>query len=464
MTGTSTEIDRALQRIRAEHLFWPAPRAAAQRCRILAVGAKAQARARQHWPDAAILYQPQADLPGVDPDDLEIVYAEGPIMSWAVLGGVGGAADASALLGRTRTRSPWTGETLTLDDALEAQALLRRAAMRARGGARLIGMSRWKRRGLTPFLDGPDGAASASRGAVPVLWGAGAGPPTALRVEDGFLRSVGLGLRHVHPLSLVIAAGRLHFDGSGPTSFDACVASADFTPALLGRARALRQQIVALRLSKYNLGSRASLPDTSGREAVLVPGQVANDASIRLGAQAVRDDGALLAAVRARFPPAFLLYKPHPDTLSGLRDGRLAQQAALDLADAVVEGADIADCLDWADRVATITSLTGFEALLRGKAVTVFGRPFYAGWGLTDDVDPPARSTRLTLDALSAAALLLYASYIDPVTRLPAPPEVAIARLAAARDAAGRPGHRLAMLWRLGISWLLNWRPPGLRR
>jgi capsular polysaccharide export protein len=432
---------------------------------VLAIGEPARERARRVWPDAAILFQQDADPAGVDPDGLEAIYAEGPPARWAVLGGIGPAPadEAAALLTRAVGRSPWTGEALPLDAAVEAQALLRAAAMRARGGARLIGMSRWKRRGLAPFLDGPDGPASPHAGAVPVIWGTAAGPAGALRVEDGFLRSVGLGLRHVHPVSLAIAAGRAHFDGSGPTSFDACVASAEFTPALLARAAALRQRIVALGLSKYNVGQTAPLPKTGGREAILVPGQVAGDASIRLDARAVRDDGALLAAVRRRFPAAFLLYKPHPDTLSGLRRGRLAAREALALADGVVERADIAACLDWADRVATITSLTGFEALLRGKAVTVFGRPFYAGWGLTDDVDPPLRALRLTRDELTAAALVLYPSYIDPATGLPAPPEIAVARLAETRERAHRPGARLRALWGLAVSWLLNWRPPGLR-
>ena len=37
------------------------------------------------------------------------------------------------------------------------------------------------------------------------------------------------------------------------------------------------------------------------------------------------------------------------------------------------------------DELHTLTSLAGFEALLRGRRVVVYGRPWYAGWGLTDD-------------------------------------------------------------------------------
>lgn len=460
-------VAATMAQIRDGALFWPAPRAGARRCRVLAIGDAALAKAREAWADADILVQQSADLAAIEPEGLEAVFATGAVARWALLGGLASplapGESAAALLGHALGVSPWTGEALSLSDALEAQALMRRAAMRGRGRARLIAMSRWKCRGLAPFLQGPDGPPGPDGAGVPVIWGTGEAPDEALRVEDGFLRSVGLGLRHVHPLSLVIAPGRPHFDGRGPNSFDACVAEADFTPALLARAAALRARIVALRLSKYNLPSAETLPDTGGRQAVLVPGQVVTDASIRFGAGAIRDDAALLKAVRARFPTAFLLYKPHPDTLSGLRRGRLAPRAALEMADAVVERADIATCLDWADRVATITSLTGFEALLRGKNVTVFGRPFYAGWGLTEDADPPPRARTLSLDALTAAALLLHASYVDPVTGLPAPAEIVIERLAAQRAEMGGLAPRARALWGLAVSWLLNWRPPGLR-
>jgi capsular polysaccharide export protein len=33
------------------------------------------------------------------------------------------------------------------------------------------------------------------------------------------------------------------------------------------------------------------------------------------------------------------------------------------------------------NEVWTMTSLLGFEALIRGKSVTCLGLPFYCGWG-----------------------------------------------------------------------------------
>lgn len=452
----AARLDALLARIREQTLWWPAPRADARQPRALAYGAAGLRRARQRFDDADIAVDP--DPADIDPARLEAAFGASPQLALRLgFSGIGDVAAARAALSSARGVSPWTGATLSLEQALEAQTLLRDAALRARGPIRAPGLSPWKRRVLRPFLTGPDGPpryrASAPTGRLAV-WGATAAPDTALRIEDGFLRSVGLGLKHAPPLSLAIHPGKLHFDASGPNSFDRTVADAVFTDALRRRAAALRAQTVALRLTKYNLPGAAPLPDAGGRVAVLVAGQVEDDASIRLGAGAIRANRDLLRAARARFPDAFLLYKPHPDTLTGRRPGAVGDAASI--ADAVVIGASAVSCLDWADRVVSITSLIGFEALLRGKAVTCFGRPFYAGWGLTDDLDPPPRARRLTLDELTAAALILYPAYIDPATRLPCPPEIALAALA--REARGwsTPRMRLKRAWRAGLSALFS--------
>jgi capsular polysaccharide export protein len=82
------------------------------------------------------------------------------------------------------------------------------------------------------------------------------------------------------------------------------------------------------------------------------------------------------------------------------------------------------------DEVHTLTSLAGFEALLRGKSVTCYGRPFYAGWGLTEDQVPIARRTgRVTLYELVAGALILYPTYVSRTTGTFTTPERALDEL-----------------------------------
>jgi capsular polysaccharide export protein len=218
----------------------------------------------------------------------------------------------------------------------------------------------------------------------------------------------------------------------------------------------LRDVIVAAGLGKYERGGEA-LPRWGGdRRHLLVTGQVEDDRSVMTGGMGLTNL-ALLQRVRAANPDAFILYKPHPDVEAGHRKGAIANGTAAKLADRLVPDLPIASLIDLADEVHVITSLAGFEALLRGKDVTTYGVPFYAGWGLTRDLGPvPARRTRRrTLDELVALALLVYPRYLDPVTGLPCPAEVVVDRLCS--DAAPATGL-LVSLRRAQGSLAKGWR------
>ena len=170
------------------------------------------------------------------------------------------------------------------------------------------------------------------------------------------------------------------------------------------------------------------MPDLPSGPRVLVVGQVEDDASIRTGAGDIKTNRALLHAARDANPDAVLIYKPHPDVETGLRDGAFD---ASGIADVIADKADIAALLDQVQSLWTMTSLTGFEALLRGVHVTTTGAPFYAGWGLTQDLGdvPPRRRAEVSLAGLVYATLIDYPRYFDPKTGLACTPEVAIRRL-----------------------------------
>mgnify|MGYP001330031758 CR=1 FL=1 len=262
-----------------------------------------------------------------------------------------------------------------------------------------------------------------------------------LRMEDGFLRSIGLGSDLTAPASLVLDTRGIYYDPTGPSDLEHILQNEAFSEKELARARELREQIVALKISKYNLDGADALkiPEDRKSRVLLVPGQVEDDASIQLGTVDVRTNFDLLKAVRAQNPEAFILFKPHPDVVSGNRKGQVPADAARQLADLVVEDASISRCLDVATEVHTMTSLVGFEGLLRGLPVHAFGRPFYAGWGLTVDRHGVHRRTRrLQLDELVAGALIRYPRYMDPDTFAFTTPENIVLRLQRARDGANR--------------------------
>jgi capsular polysaccharide export protein len=362
--------------------------------------------------------------------------------------------------------------------ALEAQA---RAWREDHAGHVAVGMRSWKRTHLNAAFGAmggklrfEDDAATAAADGRPVMVWAGKETEALTaacrlakrplhRVEDGFLRSRGLGAALVPPLSLVLDDLGIYYDPTRESRLDRMIAeAAEMPPGQLLRAERLVSRLIELGLTKYNLGgTRAGLEIPTGRKAVLVPGQVEDDASILKGAGEIRDNADLLRTARRLHPEAYLVYKPHPDVLAGLRAGAVPPDLLADLADAVVADADTADLLAQVDRVVTITSALGFEALLRGVPVTTLGAPFYAGWGLTRDLGPvpPHRTARPSVAALAHAALIAYPRYHDPVTGLPCPPEVALDRLSSGEGLSQAPRLRaLAKLqgWLAGQSWI--WR------
>jgi capsular polysaccharide export protein len=264
-------------------------------------------------------------------------------------------------------------------------------------------------------------------------------------VEDGFLRSQGLGADCVPPLSITVDRLGAHFDPSHPSELELLLQKGEFDEATLARARRVRELIVEAGLGKYERGGEQLDRPQDDRRLILVPGQVEDDRAVLTGGCGLTSNLDLLARVRRQAPEARILYKPHPDVLSGHRRGSVPEELCLRHADEVVSGTAISSLIDLVDEIHVNTSLAGFEALLRGKFVTTYGVPFYAGWGLTRDLGPiPSRRTApRTLDQLVAAALLLYPRYLDPVTGLPCPAEVIVNRLSS--NLGDRPGWLVFM-------------------
>ncbi|MEO0357958.1 MAG: capsular polysaccharide biosynthesis protein, partial [Pseudomonadota bacterium] len=222
-------------------------------------------------------------------------------------------------------------------------------------------------------------------------------------------------------------------------------ASIDLPESAHARAARLIETLTAAGVSKYNVGSTTlpNVPDSSQSPRILVPGQVENDASLQFGGGDVRTNLGLLQAARAANPDATILFKPHPDVEAGLRPGAVPN--ASDWADHVLAGTDPIAAIRAVDSVWTMTSLLGFEALLHGRTVHCLGHPFYAGWGLTQDVARhPRRTPGPTLTGLVHAALIDYPRYFAPHTGRPCPPEFVADHLA--RGATNTQGYGLRTL------------------
>jgi capsular polysaccharide export protein len=310
-----------------------------------------------------------------------------------------------------------------------------------------LGFAFWKQAHVAPLLWGGSepirfvrAESEASAGAIAV-WRAKTPADSVERleqkgaelieVEDGFVRSRGLGADCVPPLSITVDRLAPHFDPSRPSELELLLDNGEFDEPLLARARELRRIVVEAGIGKYGQGIVSLSRPAGDRRHILVPGQVEDDRAVQIGGCGLESNVELLKRVRAEAPDAYILYKPHPDVLAGHRRGMIPERLCLEYADEIVGEVPIGSLIEMVDEVHVNTSLAGFEALMRLKAVTTYGVPFYAGWGLTRDRGPvPSRRTSVrTLDELVAAALILYPRYLDPATGLPCPAEIVVARL-----------------------------------
>lgn len=379
---------------------------------------------------------------------------------------------AAAMIRYTRYVDPVTGLRCEAEQALERLICLRDRADRLSGDWAAVGFAPAKRPPVRRLLNSPKGrvryfwfakaaAAHARATGGKLIWWSGKESPEILaaaqafdgprvRMEDGFIRSRGLGSDFFGALSVALDDQGVYYDPRTASRLETLIETFPVDERKDARARALCAAVVGAGLSKYNLkGSALPAHWPTDKPVLLVVGQVENDKSILTGCGDIRTNSALVKAARADFPEAFLIYRNHPDVTSGNRIG-LLDASAMEEVDAVADDMDIIDLLNACDRLATMTSLSGFEALMRGKPVSVYGRPFYAGWGLTDDrMTFERRTRRASVEQLVHAALIDYPVYVSP-QGWPCEAEDLVAALIAAKDTPlpAPPRGRVNRWWR----------------
>ena len=243
-----------------------------------------------------------------------------------------------------------------------------------------------------------------------------------ISVEDGFIRSVGLGGDLYPPLSLLFDKKGIHYDASKVSDLEDLLQNSKVNYTEKMRAQKILNLIIKLKISKYNLKitKKIDLPENAINKVIIgVLGQVESDNSIIYGVPdntIQKTNFALVEKVRKDYPDAFIIYKPHPDTESGLRAKGERDSDIGDYADLIASKTSLEDLFNKVDRIAVFTSLGGFEALIRGISVITYGLPFYSGWGLTEDklnnhIWAKRRKRRLTVEELTFISLIKYPFY-----------------------------------------------------
>ncbi len=241
-----------------------------------------------------------------------------------------------------------------------------------------------------------------------------------LALEDGFIRSIGLGFEEP-PLSLIVDPVGIYYDANKPSLLENILNSEGWeTNELIDEAEKLKELIVKYEISKYN--SSKPLPEDffdryRGRERVLVVDQTEGDMSVVLGGAGKEDFVRMLESAVEENPRAVVFVKVHPDVIKGKKRGYLTKVKLKDRGILITENYNPIQILKNVDVVYTVSSQMGFEALLLGKEVHCFGKPFYAGWGLTKDTKViPRRKKRRSVIELLAASYILYPKYMNPYT------------------------------------------------
>lgn len=344
--------------------------------------------------------------------------------------------------------NPANGQSGSIFDVIDHLARLRQREIGLSGRVFALSMPRWRRAAVTTFLKTlgnsvvfiSDTAQAAKLGIrrtdKVAVWGnenwTGADSLceqfgcSKVVIEDGFIRSVGLGSDFVPPVSLCVdtSDGGIHYAVTRESGIERILISGDMlTPRLTERARSLRARIVELGITKYNVDSNdvgLTIHRKDGQKLIFVVGQVEGDVSIAMSHGEIKTNIDLLKTVREANPEAFIIFKPHPDVVAGNRIGGVSRAELLKLCNHIEVKASSLSIIDACDEVHVITSQVGFDAVIRGKRVFVYGTPFYAGWGQTRDLAPEyafrRRGVYRTVDELVAAALILYPTYVNPET------------------------------------------------
>ena len=239
------------------------------------------------------------------------------------------------------------------------------------------------------------------------------------RVEDGFIRSLGLGSDKTKPLSLVIDNDSIYFNPKKQSKLENIIFEkhGKYSEEELKQSEELILKIINNKITKYNFieyDKKINIEIDKTKKVILVIGQVEDDMSIKLGYEGKVDNLKLLEVADKENPNCNIIFKPHPDIFKGNRKNTTSIEEYKTIAKIAPENMTLHDLIDLSDHIYTITSLAGFEALLKGKIVTCLGAPFYSNWGLTDDrqIVKRRRNYQLSIQELFYTAFVVYPQYL----------------------------------------------------
>lgn len=241
-------------------------------------------------------------------------------------------------------------------------------------------------------------------------------------LEDGFIRSIGIGLSGQPTLSIVFSKNSSYYDATKSTSFEQFLNS-DFELNDTKKTEVFNSinSIVKNKISKYNhVPSRAYHIGRPGFKKLLLIDQRFGDSSVTLGNGSPEIFDNMLTDAINNYADYDIIIKQHPDSISGLKSSffnneKLSFVSKVDNVFVIDFEMNPYDLLNQVDEVFVCSSGMGFEALLAGKKVTCYGTPWYANWGVTIDKQTCVRrNKKRSLEDLFYVAYMKFARYYLP--------------------------------------------------
>ncbi|AYY80152.1 capsular polysaccharide export protein, LipB/KpsS family [Proteus vulgaris] len=242
-------------------------------------------------------------------------------------------------------------------------------------------------------------------------------------IEDGFLRSLYSFVANVPAelksgISFTVDTKGFYFDATTETDLEIMLNNYILSEEERYESKKIISKIIENKLSKYNNQPfKSPIIGKTNKPKVLVIDQSYGDMSLKLG---MVDDNVfqqmIIDAINEN-PDHEIIFKIHPDTIANNSTSKFIDKFK-DKVTVLTEYINPISLLIQMDKVYVATSQLGFEALMCGKPVHVYGLPFYAGWGLTIDKQSINRRKRnLTIEDLFFITYIKYSYYINPKTK-----------------------------------------------